>query len=288
MKRILCLSDMHVGSAYGLWPEGMEDEDPQTGDMIPLPPNAINKKIGEHFNKMLKEIKAHPPEVVLFNGDLIEGPQDFEKGKGLMTRNIDLQAVACIKMIDMIRKAEPKAVLYFTAGTGYHQRSDGHSVDRFIAKHYGAEFGNELIIEECGIRMFARHVISSSSSTWQYLATAPGREHLLLYVNRGNPNEEGEEKYGKIDVAIFSHRHQFVEVAFPSGIAIVTPCWQSKTPYASVKKGLMGVPDIGWVTLEILGPGKIHVNKTGIKTVVRPCKVVGRDGIKQQTTSPKL
>jgi hypothetical protein len=39
----------------------------------------------------------------------------------------------------------------------------------------------------------------------------------------------------------------------------------------------MGVPDIGWVMLEIHGPKKILIDKTGIKTVVRPCKVVGRD-----------
>jgi hypothetical protein len=60
--------------------------------------------------------------------------------------------------------------------------------------------------------MFARHVISSSSSTWQYMATAPGRVHLLLYVNKGHEGEEGEEKYGPIDVAVFSHRPQFVVV----------------------------------------------------------------------------
>lgn len=278
MQKILLLSDLHVGSAYGLWPEGMEDEDPQSGNIIPLPPNPINQKIGAHWDRMLDKLREDPPAVVIFNGDLIEGPQDFEKGKGLITRNIDLQEEACWKVIQTVRDAAPDAVFYFTAGTGYHQRSDGHSVDRHIARHFKSEFGNELVIEECGIRIFARHVISSSSSTWQYLATAPGREHLLLYVNKGHEGEEGEERYGSIDVAVFSHRHQFVEVAFPSGIALVTPCWQSKTPYASVKKGLMGVPDIGWVILEVYGPRKILVDKTGIKTVVRPCKIVGRDG----------
>lgn len=277
MKKILLLSDLHVGSAYGLWPEGMEEEDPQNGDIKPIPPTNVNKKIGAHWNLMLDKIRASPPQVVLFNGDLIEGPQDFERGKGLLTRNIDLQEEACWKFIQSVRDAAPKAVFYFTAGTGYHQRSDGHSVDRHIARHFNSEFGNELVIEECGIRIFARHVISSSSSTWQYMATAPGREHLLLYVNKGKEGEEGEEKYGPIDVAVFSHRHQFVVVGFPSGIALVTPCWQSKTPFASVKKGLMGVPDIGWVILEIHGPKKILIDKTGIKTVVRPCRIVGRD-----------
>lgn len=277
MNRIIPLSDLHVGSVYGLWPEGMEEEDPQSGDIRKLPPTNINRKIRAHFELLLKSIRHRPPKVILWNGDLIEGPQDFERGKGLVTRNIDLQEEACVKIIEEVRKAAPDAEFYFTAGTGYHQRSDGHSVDRHIAAHFDAEFGNELVIEECGTRIFARHVISSSSSTWQYMATAPGREHLLLYVNKGNEDEPGEEKYGPIDVAIFSHRHQFVEVGFPSGIAIVTPGFQSKTPFASVKKGLMGVPDIGWVSLDVYDRKRVIVDRTGIKTVVRPCKVVGRD-----------
>ena len=277
MKRILLLSDLHVGSVYGLWPEGMTEEDPQNGEKKSLQPTNVNLKITAHWDIMLKLIRKHPPDVVLWNGDLIEGPQDFEKGKGLITRNIDIQEEACWRYVQSVRDAAPAAVFYFTAGTGYHQRSDGHNVDLHIARHFESEFGNELVIEECGIRIFARHVISNSSAGWQYMATAPGREHLLLYVNRGDENVEGEQKYGKIDVAVFSHRHQFVEVAFPSGIALVTPAWQSKTPFASIKKGLMGVPDIGWVILEIHGPRKILVDKTGIKTVVRPCKVVGRD-----------
>lgn len=94
---------------------------------------------------------------------------------------------------------------------------------------------------------------------------------MLLYLNKG------EEKYGKIDVAVFSHRHQFVAVQFSSGIALVTPCWQSKTPYA-VKRGMVGVPEIGWVMLHIDDPKKITVDTSGIATVVKPCKVVGRDG----------
>jgi hypothetical protein len=276
LKRILLLSDLHVGSVYGLWPEGIEEMDPQNGEVRQIPPTNVNRKIGAHWDVMIKTIEKHPPEVVIWNGDLIEGPQDFEKGRGLLTRNVDLQETASYKFIESVREAAPKAVFYFTAGTGYHQRSDGHSVDRHIADHFHAKYGNELVIAECGIRIFARHTISSSSSTWQYMATAPGREHLLLYVNQGR-EEEGEEKYGKIDVAVFSHRHQFVEVGFPSGLALVTPCWQSKTPYASVKKGLMGVPDIGWVTLEIHDKKRILVDKTGIKTVVRPCQIVGRD-----------
>jgi predicted phosphodiesterase len=248
----------------------MEEAD-YRGTVTPLPPNPVNLAINAHWNKMLASIRKSPPDVVIFNGDLIEGDQGKEKGRGLMTLYLDVQVEAAIKGIQQIRDILPKVPFYFTAGTDYHQMSDKTSADQHIAKEFGGEYGDELVIEECGIRIFARHTISSSMSTWQYMATAPGRDHMLLYLNKG------EEKYGKIDVAVFSHRHQFVAVQFSSGIALVTPCWQSKTPYA-VKRGMVGVPEIGWVMLHIDDPKKITVDTSGIATVVKPCKVVGRDG----------
>jgi hypothetical protein len=270
MKRILLLSDLHFGSKYAPWPEGMEEEDSR-GMVNQIPVNAVNAAINAHWKKMIAYIRKTPPDVVIFNGDLIEGDQRKEKGRGLMTGQIFTQYRACIKQIQTIRDAAPKAAFYFTAGTDYHQLPDGTNADQQIARHFNAEYGDEMVVEECGIRLFCRHTISSSMSTWQYMATAPGRDHMLLYLNKG------EEKYGKIDVAVFSHRHQFVCVQFSSGLALVTPCWQSKTPYA-VKRGMVGVPEIGWVTLHIDHAKKIAVDTSGIATVVRPCKVVGRDG----------
>jgi hypothetical protein len=269
--KILLLSDLHVGSKYGLWPSGMVQKDARTKEVTPLPQNAVNLAIEAHWNKMLAQIKTDPPDVVILNGDLIEGDQHREHGRGLMTNQISIQVKACVKIIKTIRKIVPKAPFYFTAGTDYHQMPDGENADIFIAEQFHAEFGDELVVEECGVRLFCRHTIGISNSAWQYMATAPGRDHMLLYLNKG------PEKYGKIDIAVFSHRHQSAGVLFPSGMAIVTPCWQSKTPFA-VKKGIVGTPDIGWIMLRITSPKCIAVDTSGIATVVRPCKIVGRDG----------
>jgi len=43
------------------------------------------------------------------------------------------------------------------------------------------------------------------------------------------------------------------------------------------KRGMIGVPEIGWVTLSVEGPKRITVDTSGIASVVKPCKVVGRD-----------
>ena len=84
MKRILLLSDLHFGSKYAPWPEGMEEEDSR-GMVNPIPVNAVNAAINAHWKKMIAYIRKTPPDVVIFNGDLIEGDQRKEKGRGLMT-----------------------------------------------------------------------------------------------------------------------------------------------------------------------------------------------------------
>jgi hypothetical protein len=90
---------------------------------------------------------------------------------------------------------------------------------------------------------------------------------MLLYLNKS------AEKYGPIDVAVFSHRHMFVASEFNSGIALVTPCWQTKTPYA-VMKGIVSPPDIGWLMLHIQNKKCITIDRSGISHLEKPCKVV--------------
>jgi hypothetical protein len=60
-------------------------------------------------------------------------------------------------------------------------------------------------------------------------------------------------------------------------MGIITPCWQTRTPYA-VKKDLLAPPDIGWVFLEVDTPKRILVDRSGItQSLIPPCKVVGRE-----------
>jgi len=267
--RILLLSDLHCGSKWGLWPTNFSAESARTGEIEPYPQNAAGVAIWEHWLRMLKALKKERPDCIILNGDLVEGIQKREYGRGLITPEISIQKKACLKIL----KTLPKVPMYFTQGTDYHENLDGLPVEREIAEDLGGIFGDELIIEECGIRLFVRHAIGISQSTWQYMTTAPARDQMLLYLNQSS------EKYGRIDVAVFSHRHQFVAAQFASGIALVTPCWQGKTVFA-VKKGIISPPHIGWVMLHIDNPKRISIDTSGIANVVRPCKIVGRDGRK--------
>ncbi len=264
MKKILILSDLHVGSLWGLWPMKFEAEDTKTGNTLQFVPNLTQKKLWKKWKEMLDD--SQDIECVILNGDLIDGNQRKSGGRGTVTPNITWQVDACQQILDTL----PDVPKYFTQGTEYHEMSDGTPIEEWLAKQSGDEYGDDLTVEECGIRLHVSHSISSSSSSWQYWTTAIARDLLLLALHAA------EEKYGQVDGAVRSHRHNFCAAEFKGQIGIITPCFQTRTPYA-VKKDLVSPPDVGWVTLHVAGKNKIMIDRSHIETIQRPCKIVGRD-----------
>lgn len=263
MKNFLLLSDLHVGSLAGLWPEGFEHEiQGSAGEIQQYVLNGTQRKLWEHWKKMLRT-DAKKADAILINGDLCDGTHRKSEGMYTVTTDLAVQSEACVELVETL----PSVPTYITQGTYYHS-VENRPIEQYVAEQTGATYAPDMVIEECGIRMYARHTIGASNSTWQYMTTAPARDHMLLYLNRA------QDKYGEIDAAIFSHRHQFVAAEYGSGIALVTPCWQSRTAYA-IKKGIVGMPDVGWITLRIDNRRSIAIDRNNIINVERPCKVVG-------------
>ena len=210
------------------------------------------------------------PEVIIFNGDLIDGQQRRSTGREVVTSRIEMQAEACK---DIIRTL-PEVPMYFTQGTDYHEMPDGSAVEYWIAKELQSDFGDDLLIDECGIRMHVGHPIPVSATSWQYRTTPLARDLLLLALN------SAEDKYGRVDVAIRSHAHYYCACSFTSQLGVITPCWQTRTPYA-VKKDLITPPDIGYLILHVEDRKNIMINRSGIiNQPVKPSRIVGRDSIR--------
>jgi len=258
--RILLISDMHVGSLYGLMPPGFETKDPRNDDMIRFTPNRTQKQLWNHWLKMCKA--ASGVKAIIINGDVCDGPQRKSAGLYTWTSNMKFQAEAAILALESL----PEAPMFFTQGSLYHAVED-RPIEQYIAERCGAEYGDDLLVNTCGIKIHASHHISSSISSWQYWTTAIARDLLLLALHGA------EDKYGHVDVAVRSHRHTFTAAEFGSQIGIITPAWQTRNQYA-VRKGIISPPDIGWVILEIHGPKRILVDRSGIANIGRPSRVV--------------
>jgi len=262
-KRILILSDLHVGSLWGLWPQDFTSLDTRTGDRLSYVTNKTQDLLYEHWMKMLRYIYENKVECILFNGDICDGDQWMTKCKGLVTANLKVQSDACVELINTL----PKVPKYFTLGTKYHSIED-RPLEEYIAEKVGGVYGDDLIVNAGGLRIHMAHAIPNSGSSWQYWTTALARDLLLYSLH------DSEEKYGKIDVAVRSHRHNFCEASFGSQMGIVTPCWQTRTIYA-VQKDLVTPPDIGWIILEVYDKKRILVDRTGITHIGKPSQEVG-------------
>jgi len=245
MKKGLVISDLHALSYYAPMPDRFEIED-RNGDVIRYQPSKTQRELNRAWKDMCSS--GHY-DFALINGDVCDGPQRKSMGKNVITNDLSAQVDAAVELLRMIDTDK----FYFTQGSEYHCMED-RPLEGVVADKIGGTFSDDIILEVEDVRIHASHNVPVSGSSWQYRSTPLARD-LLLYALNNSPKE-----YGRIDVVIRSHAHYYVAVEFPNQLGIITPCWQTRTPYA-VKRDLVSPPNIGYVTLEIDGNRVRHDKK---------------------------
>jgi hypothetical protein len=197
---------------------------------------------------------------IIVNGDAVDGINHNNHG-AVFTSDTYVQSKLCADLLFML----PEVPMYITKGTGYHSGSE-IKAERILADMMGAVYCDEMVIEECGLKIFANHHIAHASNK----AASLERKVKEFASN--------SRYYDYADTLVFSHNHTFACVVTAKYFAVMTPGWQAKTAYA-VDKNIIPVSDIGWITLNVHDdhPGCISVDRTGITHVPSACQVVGRD-----------
>jgi len=222
--RVLVISDLHVGSRYAIMPQHWKGFTAMKHQRFLL----------RKWKEMIRKV-GHVDAVVV-NGDAVDGKQKGSQGKGLWTSDVDEQidaAVDLVRMIDFDR-------IHVTYGSIYHTE-ENLNADRVFARRIGAtSHGDEIHGKmENGVVHFS-HQITVSSSAWQYRTTPLAKELVAAVLN--------DDVFPKYRVIVRSHAHYFCYAGFSKNFAIVTPCWQLRTPYM-IRKGLALVPKLGYVLL---------------------------------------
>jgi len=256
---------MHVMSLWGMMPPNFEVEDTKTGNMMQFVPNTIQKLLWDHWTTMLSMVN---PDCIIINGDICDGPARRNMGSTVVSSNLEWQKQAALAILDTLPNNIPK---YFTVGTDYHSVGEsGMPMEYVIAHEMGDVYGDDLLIEECGIRIHASHNISISNSAWMYRTTPVARDLMLMELN------SAADRYGPVDLLVRSHAHYYTSVSFPHSMGLITPAWQTRTPFA-VTKNILSPPDNGWITIRIDDDQNISIDRRGLTHIGRPCKIVGRD-----------
>lgn len=246
MKRILCVSDIHPGSIYGMLPP---DFIASTG--VTIKQNALQKYLWDCWQHMLQWATAEPLDGIVVLGDVVEGKQPKSRCAELCLPLVEDQEDAAVGILKpLISKAKCK--VFFVKGTFYHDDELGRSVDNVAKDLRGDAYeglGTGRLAKEVldldigGVVADFSHGISVSGGL--YRAVAIDREALWSAL----AGKAGQAP--KADIIVRAHAHYFVHVEHVSKHALILPAWQGQTSYMRKNSRYRMIPDIGAVILQI-------------------------------------
>lgn len=245
------ISDLHVGCQLAICPPDGVVLGEGSGK---YQPTGFQMKIWEmwrHFWDVDVPIltRGRPYSVVL-NGECIDGVHHNSTHQ--WSHNLADQSKASLKILRPVFDL-CGGRMAITRGTEAHSGQSGQW-DEWISRELGVKpdkNGNyaryELwhMVGEALVHV-THHVGTTSSSAYE--STAVYKELVEAYVDAGRWDDRPP------DAVVRSHRHRHMEIAVATGrgkaIAVVTPGWQGKTPFAfRVAGARQSQPQFGGVVL---------------------------------------
>ena len=243
IRRVVVVSDLHCGSIFGLLPEGFVDSSEKE-----VSQNPGQKYLWECFNHFCGRISALDPDVVVINGDTVEGQQYKQHGSELCLPLLSDQVEAAEECLRLLVSSAKNAVFYGVQGTEYHVGGAARDEEALykalgFTRYKGLGTGKyckevlDLDIE--GVRLNIAHHVGVSGGL--YRGGAIDREGAFASL----------ATHDKIHCIIRSHVHNFSKTEYRRRHNITTPCWQLQTRFMRHKSVHRMIPDIGGVVVTV-------------------------------------
>jgi len=218
--RIGVIADIHVGSMFGVW---HPDAIPSYGGKYTL--HIGQRYLWDNWLRIAREIPTL--DMLVWNGDLIDGKQPRDSGRFLLEPEIIRQAEAFLMVAEPFQR-RLRGRTYVLRGTRYHDEEDiavetiGRELGA-ICDHYGRHSWDWLLLDVRGVKLDIAH---AQSVMLRYVTTALERE-----------GQFSDMAGLHADVIVRSHSHRphwhYLEGAneLPLRLEISTPAWQLATSY---------------------------------------------------------
>jgi hypothetical protein len=237
-KTMLAIGDLHIGSEGAIMPEEVNSDDCSPGRNHRYFPNQIQKDIYKKWEEMVQDVPR--PDILLLNGDLVDGKNYKENGMGSWTTDSLLQARV---LADLVKMIKPRQILA-TSGSPYHTDRNPN-VDKIAVEMCGGTFkGGYANININGKRIYAQHKVSVSKSSWQYRTTPLGRALVLAALN--------EKEMGHYDIVLKSHAHYFCYAGFSNSLGMILPSWKAYDAFLDTNIEFPN-PSLGYVRFDFSG-----------------------------------
>lgn len=213
MKTIAVISDTHCGSSYGLTP-------PMFYETKMSKRLRYQREAWEAYREISR--RWYQPDILIVNGDLIEGTQSKQGGAELITPD---RLVQCNMAVKCIEEWDAKRV-FITYGTKYHTGEQAEDFEYGIAeilktKGIPTTIEGRLYLNVEGVIFDIRHKVGTSS-------IPHGRATALMKEMMWDLIDEAKETGPKVHVVIRSHAHYHIWVEDTDKTMFITPGLQLK------------------------------------------------------------
>ena len=176
MKTVVAIGDLHCGHFSGLTPPAWQIKKERAPRIY-----AMEQETWQSYRKIINKHKN--PDVLIVNGDCMDGKGARSGGTELIASDLDEQADMAIKCIQLW--GAKKVVM--TYGTGYHVSSDsGEDMEKRIASFFRAEIHGHCTVQVGGVNFNVKHHLGSSQIPWgRHTSVSRERVQNMLWADKG-------------------------------------------------------------------------------------------------------
>lgn len=274
-SNLVVVSDTHCGCGLALMAKRRRMD---TGYYVS--PSPFQRKIGKmwksFWNDFVPEATKREPYTVVHNGDAIDGVHHNSTTQ--VSHNLDDQKkIAIDALAPVVEKCNGR--YYHIRGTEAHVGKSGVTEEE-LARELGAipneqgQYARYDLWLRIGPHLghLLHHVGSTGSQAYE--ATAVHKELVESFTEAGRWENEPPS------FIVRSHRHRAFETSMPAVKngkpffckALVTPCWQGKTPFAwKIPGARLSTPQFGGIVIRY-AHGELFV-RSCVWTVERSIEV---------------
>jgi hypothetical protein len=236
---VLFLTDLHVGSRWGLWHPDCELRSEDHVTHVPAI-NNVQIALWDYWVDFCKKLDKIKPDVIFLLGDIINGGTGHRSES--VIEDLNKQCGCALALLRMIPRKARTSVLSLIGSTSYGQLY--LELNQKICSDLGGHFFGTT-----GIFVFAGHsfrIYHGSTTAYIYLELVMGRRRTFAQ------EAIARKKLPEIEGIICGHSHRWLHMRtmWRDGKdfnVVLCPGWEGQTDFMIMKDPDKLIPEIGAV-----------------------------------------